>query len=927
MRKFLSFIFLALSFVPSIFAREDAVNFRYGRLENGLTYYIRRTGSMPGHADFYLVQNVGALMEEDEQNGLAHVLEHMAFHATENFPDGVPAFLKRHGVSNFNAYTGHDETVYNINNVPSISKLLVDSCILVLRDWSGFLKLYPEEMEIERQVILEERRSGMDLSNRLQTRANYFIYNGSKYATHDVIGTEDVLRNFTAEQVRSYYKDFYRPDQQAVIILGDINVDEVEAEVKRLFVPIPRRDNPKPRLVYDIPDNPEHQYHKLIDKDVPKNGMVLMKRFRKNPVNSLREMLREDLLRELYNKIMRDHLAECMESGEMVFLDASIGVFDIVRDYEGVNIVVSSLPGMELEALEQVMEQMVRVHRAVITDEKLRALAAGYLKRLEQFKLQQDKFPNNMYLKMYQNNFLLGYPISEFAQNIDTTKTLLAGLTAEEFRKWIDRWFDDDRNWIFIMQGNRSDYPFPEEEQISTVVRKVRDLTFEKEEGQEEVLANGRLIDYDIQAGKIIKERALKAIDAEEWTLSNGTKVYYKYTDHNRGMFNILLGSRGGRSLIPAEDLPSADAMVALFLKSGLYKYGTKELNALTQAHSINLDIFLEETSESMNCTSTAKDAEFAFQFLHLVIEKPRFDKVAFDKYVHVNKLMSAHSRKTTDDTINDVLRELRVVESPRLWVKGASYYEAMNYEKMVRIFKERYQNASDFTYYIVGDLERETVRELVAEYIASLASAGGKKEQPVKYEYYKKESVTKDIAVDISGQKYMVDMAFSNTLKVKPVDKLCMMILQKHFEFLFQQRIRETEGGSYGVHVRTDVSDYPDPLQLFNVQFESSLEKGPRMRAIVHELIEEFLREGISDEDVEDFILLLKKERDAVPDFGSIPFWTENIQFYQRTGKRLDAPEFFENVIDKIKAKDVLVFARKFFADAQCVDIVVKSR
>ena len=532
-----------------------------------------------------------------------------------------------------------------------------------------------------------------------------------------------------------------------------------------------------------------------------------------------------------------------------------------------------------------------------------------------------------MYLKMYQNNFLLGYPISEFAQNIDTTKTLLAGLTAEEFRKWIDRWFDDDRNWIFIMQGNRPDYPFPTEEQISTVIKNACDLTFEKEEGQEESLATGKLIDFDIQTGKIVKEKVLKAIDAEEWTLSNGAKVYYKYTDHNRGMFNILLGSRGGRSLIPAEDLPSADAMVALFLKSGLYKYGTKELNALTQVHSINLDIFLEETSESMNCTSTAKDAEFAFQFLHLVIEKPRFDKAAFDKYVHVNKLMSVHSRKTTDDTINDVLRELRMVESPRLWVKGASYYEAMDYEKMVRIFKERYQNASDFTYYIVGDLERETARELVAEYIASLASAGGKKEQPVKYEYYKKGDVAKDIAVDIPGQKYMVDMAFSNTLKVKPVDKLCMMILQKHFEFLFQQRIRETEGGSYGVHVRTDVSDYPDPSQLFNVQFESSLEKGPRMRAIVHELIEEFLREGISDEDVEDFILLLKKERDAVPDFGSIPFWTENIQFYQRTGRRLDAPEFFENVIDKIKAKDVLAFARKFFADAQCIDIVVKSR
>ncbi|MFR5661109.1 MAG: M16 family metallopeptidase, partial [Butyricimonas faecihominis] len=330
-------------------------------MKNGLTYYSRRTASSPGRADFYLVQNVGALMEEEEQNGLAHVLEHMAFHATDNFPEGVPAFLKRHGISNFNAYTGHDETVYNVNNVPTASKSLVDSCILILRDWSGFLKLYPEEMEIERQVIQEERRAGMDLATRLQTRANFFIYNGSKYATHDVIGSVEVLQNFTAEQVRNYYKDFYRSDLQAVIILGDINVEEVEAEVKRLFIPISRRENPKPRLVYDISDSPEPQYYKLIDKDVPTNGMVLMKRFRKNPVNSLRDMLREDLMREFYNKIMRDHLAECMESNDLAFLDASIGIFDIVRDYEGLNMMVSSLPGQEIEALEQLMEQMVRV--------------------------------------------------------------------------------------------------------------------------------------------------------------------------------------------------------------------------------------------------------------------------------------------------------------------------------------------------------------------------------------------------------------------------------------------------------------------------------------------------------------------------------------------------------------------------------------
>ena len=191
--------------------------FRHGRLDNGLTYYIRATGASAGKADFYLVQNVGALMEEDHQNGLAHVLEHMAFHATEHFPEGVPAFLKRRGIQDLNAYTGADETVYHIDGVPTTDSGLVDSCLLILHDWSGFLQLRADEMEIERKVILEERRQGMDLSQRMQSQLNAYLYNHSKYATHDVIGTPEVLNHFTADEVRAYYHDFYRPDQHQKI--------------------------------------------------------------------------------------------------------------------------------------------------------------------------------------------------------------------------------------------------------------------------------------------------------------------------------------------------------------------------------------------------------------------------------------------------------------------------------------------------------------------------------------------------------------------------------------------------------------------------------------------------------------------------------------------------------------------------------------
>ncbi|MDE7374087.1 MAG: insulinase family protein, partial [Odoribacter sp.] len=394
MKKILFLLLLTATFVWQAFASGES--FRHGHLDNGLHYYIRANRTTPGKADFYLVQNVGALMEEDHQNGLAHVLEHMAFHATENFPEGAPAFLKRRGIQDLNAYTGADETVYHIDGVPTDDKGLVDSCILILHDWSGFLLLRADEMEIERKVILEERRQGMALSQRMQTKLNALLSTHSKYATHDVIGTPEVLHNFTAEEVRAYYRDFYRPDQQAVIIIGDIDPEAVEAEVKRLFAPIPKRVNPKARLTYHIPDNTEPLYCRLIDKDIPQNAIVLMQRFRKAPVNSLKTQIKEQLCSEFYNQLVGSYLNDFIQEEDANFLSAQAGVHSMVRHYEGQNIAVTPLPGMEKEALRQVLEQLERIRRYGITEQKMKGLTDNYRRSLQQSAAMLNRMPNSV---------------------------------------------------------------------------------------------------------------------------------------------------------------------------------------------------------------------------------------------------------------------------------------------------------------------------------------------------------------------------------------------------------------------------------------------------------------------------------------------------------------------------------------------------
>lgn len=910
-------------------AQEHSGEFRHARLKNGLTYYIRQTKAQPGTADFYLVQNVGALMEEDHQNGLAHVLEHMAFHATASFPDGVPAFLQRHGISAFNAVTRYDETIYNINNVPVVSQEVVDSCLLVLRDWSGFLTLKEEDMDRERKVIREERRMRMTLAKRIQGMAEPYLYNHSKYATHNIIGTVEVVRDFTPGQLRDYYKDFYRPDQQAVIVLGDIDAEKIEAEVKRLFAPIPKRTNPKPRLTYEIEDNPEPLYARLIDKDIAGHSMMLSKRKRNPRIDSRESMIREIVLRDLYNDIMGGFLSEYVEAGESYILTAGVSLYDMVRNYDNLTLMLNAVPGKEKEALRQLLDFVSQVHRHGFTDEILRPVFENYQHSIrEGLKRDELSMPKNLFLQIYQDNFLLKHPLCSIREKLETTLSVVDTLSAQTFRSWISGWYDNDDNWVFLMQGNDASYPFPDAGEILDMIRASR--TAETELPGQSAIAEEELerpVDFELPEGKIVKSKPMKDLGAEEWTLSNGAKVYYKYVDGTRGVFSLLAQSEGGRSLLAAEDLPSADALSALTLQSGIHKLDARTLKLLVNVHPMDLKFLLDEKTENMQLTGNVRDIDLAFQLFYLAVERPRFDSIRFERFLALSRLSESNSRPTVNDTIRDALTSVRRIESPRLWKKDSAYYAAMDYGRMVEIFRERFQDASDFTFYLVGDVDREEARRLSARYLGALSSAH-RQEKSVHHVYDREGDITQDIEVGLPDRKYMVSIEYRNDLKTTPSEELCMRILQTYLQYRLTDKIRGNESAAYAVQVQGEATTVPYRQELF-VRFATDLDRGPRMRAVVHEQIRQLLQEGISDEEVEDLVLFLKKEEQAGRDaaYNSIDFWTENLRYFHATGKRIDDPRFFDKIISKIKGKDVHAFARRFFADAECVDLVIKSK
>ena len=923
MKNILLLIIISIQIPRLLHAQDSPSIFRHGKLENGLTYYVRHTNLQPGKADFYLVQNVGALMEDDNQNGLAHFLEHMAFNGSESFKEGIPNFLKRHGVTQFNAHTGQDETVYYMTNVPTNNKELVDSCIIVMKDWSGFLLLKPDEIDKERGVIQEERRMRRNLGTRLKEQTDAHVYNHSKYATHDIIGSEEILKNFTPEELRAYYNDFYRPDLQAVIVVGDVDAAKIEAEIQRLFNPIPKRVNPKPRLVYEIQDNAFPLYAKAFDKEMTEASMTLLKRVKQNPPASLKEMMKQNLINRFYNQIMEKYLRKYVETQNPSFLETMVGFGGLVRNYDRWNIYIQAYPHKERQALKELMEEIERIHQYAINDKEVKEQVNAYLSGLDETEKNKDKFPNEVYVQMYQNNFLEGKPLTSIEEDIALSREILSGLTTKDVQDWIASWNSDSKNWVFIMQGNDPDYDFPTQEEILNIIQEAR---HKKLSSHAEEVKAVPLIDFEIKSGSIVKTKKIKMLDAEEWTLSNGCKVYYKFSDQDGMKVSLLGESAGGQSLLPVEDLPSATALSTLIMYSGLYKHNTEMMQAILKGHHIMPNITLGETFEGVSGVCDNNETEMLFQIIYLFFEHPRFDRNDFDKYVYMNKLQVETTPRTVNDTISEQMQQLRVKESPRLWKADSKFYDAMNYDKMVAIYKDRFQDASDFTFYLTGNIQREEAQALVAKYLGAIPSTY-RKEKAVHYDLQKKGSITETIVANIPDNKYMTNIEYRNSLKLKPVENLAIDVIRFALSNRYHEIIREDEGGAYGVNVGAAYENAPKPAQMISVNFQSNTEKGDQMRAIVHEQIDKLIAEGVSEDDVNDMILMMKKGRAGVLENRGNAHWQEALRYYVQTGKDLDSPDLFEKPLEKLNPKIVQEVARKFFATAECIDIVVRSK
>ena len=893
---------------------------RIGKLDNGLTYYIRHNDYKKDRADFYIAQKVGSILEEDDQRGLAHFLEHMCFNGTEHFEgNNLISYLETIGVkfgANLNAYTGVDETVYNISDVPVVRESIVDSCLLILSDWADGLTLDPEEIDKERGVIHEEWRTRSSAMMRMYETSLPEIYQGCRYGYRLPIGTMEVVDNFPYQALRDYYEKWYRPDQQGIIVVGDIDVDKVEAKIKELFSPIEMPADPAERIYYPVPDNIEPIVVVNKDKEMQNYQIELYHKHAAVPAEA-----KTDVSYLFYNYMLS--MAEDMINARFIELTTKPGSPCMYAMSSDDNFILAKTAqsfttyGMsDAAGLDSTMAMLVReterVRRHGFTASEYDRARNEYLSLLEKAYNNRDKQENEYYVKQYQLNFLDGEPIPSIEDEYNMMKQYAGMIPVEAVNQLMPALIADTNVVVIVSCPEKEGMRIPTKDELLGVINATlaEDIAPYVDSTPTEPLMS----EEQMPAGGTIVDEKDGVFGSKVLTLSNGIKVILKDTDLKADDINMTAVSWGGRSLVDDKDLLDADQMSSLIGLGGLGNFSMLDLQKVLSGKQASVSPALSGLTESFSGHSTVKDFETMLQLLYLSFDDPRRDDEVVKSQLDILKSALANQELDPNVALSDTLSNMLYGGNPRfLGSLKADMVDKIDYDNVLKIYKDRFDNPGDFTFIFVGNLDGANVRDLIAKYI------GGLKTDKAREKYNEKNVMEVNKGLDersfnreMETPKATVLEFYIGDYKYTLKHDLEVNIIGQLLDMCYTESIRENIGGSYGVGVSGTMNDLPKGKFFFQIYFDTDPAKLDTTLIAVKDGIDKLIAEGPNAEDlakVKEY--MVKKHNEDVKENS---YWMNAIYNYVLTG-RDDSTAYLET-LESIDAKSLVKTAKAVFAE-----------
>ena len=897
-----------------------------GKLDNGITYYIRHNDQPAQRAEFYLATDVGAIQEGEGQDGLAHFLEHMCFNGLKNLPGKqMLDYLQSIGAEfgrNVNASTGVEQTQYMLNNIPVIREGILDTCLLIMHDYSHFVLNEPEEIDAERGVILEEKRTRNTASWRMFEKSAPYYYGDSKYATCNVIGSEETLKTFTPETIKNYYETWYRPDMQAVIVVGDIDVEQVYNKMVKLFSDIPAPEQPTVKDMPQITLNDEPVVGIITDPEntntsvefIWKTGEPTPKAMKGTVIGYM-----EDVLKYIISGVMAERFNDIASKPDAPFIQASFGVSELCKTCEAVMAGVACDNAKTLEASKALLVEVEKAKRFGFTDDEIDRVKENLIKGIKDEIAGASTRKNAEFIGPIMNNFFNGTSYMTPETELQVAQSICAQINAQVINQVLPQLTTGEHLTILYVGVDQPGQVHPTEEQLLSIVDEVKNS---------EIQANAaEVINKDFMAGRNVKAGKIKKISegqygAQVWTLSNGLRVVVQPTEYKKDQVIFSIRKKGGLSLVDTKDIDSFDSnIVSLFLSnSGIAGFPSTTVSKMLSGKTLSVNSGISDAYTTISGSCTPEDLETALQIFYLSFIEPRFDQDEWNVGINQISAILPNLVSTPDYVLSKRLYD-DIYNNPRRKMISQETMDNASLDTYAKYYKQFTSDIAGTTLYIIGNVDPEGIKPLVEKYCATLPK--GKKASN-----WNEDNIIKIV----KGQQSDIFKTKMNTPKATVVQVYSADIpytLQKSvnldaasfiLDMIYVATLREEEGGTYGASASMSISYEPDETAVIEVSFDTNTEQQESLRALAIKGLKNLAENGPSDEYLSRAIENAKKN---VPEKRiTNGYWLSAHRFNETFGGDYDAE--YEQAVNNISAEGIKSVLQEILSQSNFTEIVM---
>ena len=894
-----------------------------GILANGLTYYVKSNSTPKNRAELMMVVSAGSVEEDDDQQGLAHFCEHMSFNGTKNFPkNDLIKYFESIGMEfgpEINAYTSFDETVYMLK-VPLDKEEYIQKGLQVLYDWASQVTDSDNEINKERGVIHEEWRSGQGAQQRMMNQwLPVFLYN-SKYAERLPIGKMSIVDNCKPEVLRRFRQDWYRPDLEAIIVVGDFDQKEMVNIVKKKFSAIPKRSNERKEEIFPIPSHKETLMKIVTDKEATNSSASF---YIKHPmvIDETVGGYREMIVRNLYNQMINERLSELTQEANPPFVSAQSGYGGLIGPSDVYTSSITAHPGKITAGLKAVLIEAERVKKYGFTESELKRTKKALLKSMESTYNERDKRESMDVAEEFSRNFLMRKePVPGIGKEFDYHKAFLPTIKLEEINALAKKWITDDNRVVVITAPEKAGVPVPKEEDIRNLLTEVLKMNITP---YKDVTSNEPLMKIIPSPGKIVSEKKITEVNAVELTLSNGSRVILKKTDFKDAEILFTAYAPGGTSLYPQSDDVSASFASTIMDMSGIADFKLTTLQKLLAGREVSVAPFINMLTEGFNGSSSVSDQETLFQLVNLYFTRPRYDTASFSSYISRMRSQLDNKEVSPERAFSDTFRVVSANYSPRMRPLTKEMLSEASFSRIESIGKERFSNPGEFIYFFVGNIDTVKIKPLIEKYLASLPS-NGKIDQWKDLGIRKPAGVVNKTVIKGTEPKSIQYILFHGNIDYNTKDLIELDALAKILTTRLLESIREDQSSVYYIGAEPGFNRWPVPEYTMTIYYGTAPEKLKALKDSVFATINDLIVNGPKPEEVDKAREKIRRERETQLRENS--FWKATLKTYylNRNGSFKSWSEF-DPVVDQLSPETLKVAANRYFDFKNYISVALK--